>query len=52
MKKSLKKLYDEDVLEEPLKELDDIYYDVVDEDIVELLAEYLRRVRMIFETDY
>ncbi|AZA93482.1 Uncharacterised protein [Chryseobacterium nakagawai] len=41
--KTLKKLYIDDDLFAPLEELDDIYYDIEDEYISDLLGEYLRK---------
>ncbi|WP_164998539.1 hypothetical protein [Chryseobacterium sp. 3008163] len=41
MNKTLKKLFIEDDLFDPLEELDDIYFDIEDEDIADLLGVYL-----------
>ncbi|MBB4807441.1 hypothetical protein HNP38_002747 [Chryseobacterium defluvii] len=41
--KTLKKLFIDDDLFDPLGELDDIYYDIEDEDIEDLLGDYLRK---------
>ncbi len=43
MTKTLKKLFIDDDLFAPLEELDDIYYDIEDEDVADLLGEYLRK---------
>lgn len=41
--KTLKKLFKYDDLFDPLEELDDIYYDMEDEDIADLLGNYLNK---------
>ncbi|MGD1318739.1 DMP19 family protein [Chryseobacterium sp. 2R14A] len=43
MNKTLKKLFIEDDLFEPLEELDDMYYDIDDEDITDLLGKFLNK---------
>lgn len=43
LNKSLKKLFKDDDLFEPLEELDDIYFDLEDEDISVLLGDYLNK---------
>lgn len=44
LNKTLKKLFKEDVLYESLRQLDDSYYDIEDEDVEYLLADYLRKL--------
>lgn len=44
LKKTLKKLFHEDDLFKPLEELDDMYYDIEDENIEDLLGDYLRKL--------
>lgn len=44
LNKTLKKLFKEDVLYESLSQLDDSYYDIEDEDVEYLLADYLRKL--------
>lgn len=41
--KKLKKLFIDDDLFAPLEELDDIYYEIEDEDIADLLGDYLNK---------
>lgn len=43
MNKTLKKLYVDDDLYDPLEKLDDMYYDIDDEDISDLLSSYLKK---------
>lgn len=45
MNKTLQKLFIEDDLFNPLEELDDLYYDIEDEDIVDLLGVYLNKLQ-------
>ncbi len=42
--KTLKRLFKEEILNEPLRKLDDLYYDIEDENIEDLLADYLRKL--------
>jgi hypothetical protein len=44
MNKTLKKLFIDDDLFAPLEELDDIYYDIEDEDISDLLGKHLKKI--------
>lgn len=41
--RSLNKLFVDDDLFKPLEELDDVYYDIEDEDVSDLLGEYLNK---------
>ncbi|MXS71927.1 DUF4375 domain-containing protein [Flavobacteriaceae bacterium W22] len=43
MNKTLKQLFIDDDLFDPLEELDDIYYNIEDEDIADLLGKYLNK---------
>ncbi len=44
LNKTLKKLFKEENLNGPFIKLDDIYYDIEDENIGDLLADYLRKI--------
>ncbi|MCQ4142277.1 DUF4375 domain-containing protein [Chryseobacterium sp. EO14] len=44
LNKTLKRLFNEDILNESFRKLDDTYYDIEDENVEDLLADYLRKV--------
>ncbi|MDQ1162555.1 hypothetical protein QE422_002923 [Chryseobacterium sp. SORGH_AS 447] len=44
LNKNLKRLFREDILDEPLRKLDDIYYNIEDENVEDLLADYLKKL--------
>ncbi|GEN65965.1 DMP19 family protein [Chryseobacterium rhizosphaerae] len=44
LNKTLKKLFVTDDLYDPLESLDDLYYDIEDEDISDLLGDYLNKI--------